>query len=134
MTLGSRHSRVLNSISNSGYFSKLSVTCKIKSCRPSHLSKAGEERNFYELSIVPGTGVTTGLQYKVAVLLHFPAYGKSFQLWGNALRSKTCICILWFLSSVADSGWLFGILDPNFYIPDPGSKRFRIRRKEIKYF
>jgi hypothetical protein len=35
---------------------------------------------------------------------------------------------------VADPGCLFRIRDSNFYIPDPGSKRFRIRIKEHKYF
>jgi hypothetical protein len=35
---------------------------------------------------------------------------------------------------VADSGCLSRIPDPNFFIPDPGSKRLRIRIKEFKYF
>jgi hypothetical protein len=34
--------------------------------------------------------------------------------------------------SVADSGFLFRIPEPKFYISDPGSKRSRIRIKEFK--
>jgi hypothetical protein len=63
------------------------VICKINSCHPSHLSKAGEEGNFDELSVVPGTGVTTGLQYKVAVLLHVPAHGMASGSGYGAMRS-----------------------------------------------
>ncbi len=39
-----------------------------------------------------------------------------------------------FCCSVADPGYLSGTPDPNFSIPDLGSKRFRISIKELRYF
>ncbi len=53
---------------------------------------------------------------------------------GKCGKAQTITCCSGI--SVADPGCLFLIPDPIFFIPDPGSKRYRIRIriKEFKYF
>jgi hypothetical protein len=72
----------------------------------------------YEASFTDlGTGSVLQLQYSTSV-----PYQKG-QVWYRALYI-----------SIADPRYVSRFQDPNFFIPDPGSKRFRIRIKEFKYF
>jgi hypothetical protein len=54
--------------------------------------------------------------------------------YGNCGKAQTIICCIGI--SVTNPKCLFLIPDPIFFIPDPGSKRYRIRIriKEFKYF
>jgi hypothetical protein len=68
-------------------------------------------------------------------LLRFAVYISPSDAWILASHN-TLVKNVAEMCSVVDPGCLFRILDPNFSIPDPGSKRsrIRIRLKEFKYF